>query len=81
MGKVKVAPYNWSVQNLIGGNLANVYLTGRGGRKLMQGWPWPRVAVRTPVGKVKVAPYNWSVQNLVGGNLANVYLTGRGGRK
>ena len=73
-----MAPRNWSVQNLVGGgNIANVYLTGSGGRKLMQGWPWPRVAVRTPVGKVKVAPRNWSVQNLVGLNFANVYLTGR----
>jgi len=50
-------------------------------RKLMQGWPWPRLAFTTPFGKWKIAPYRTSVQNIVGGNFENVYLTGRGGRK
>jgi hypothetical protein len=31
-GKWKIAPYSWSVQNLIGGNFLNIYKTGRGGK-------------------------------------------------
>jgi hypothetical protein len=79
-----VAPYSWNVGNLVGGNVwfPNTYLTGRGGRKLMQGWPWPRRTYTTPAGKLVVAPYSWNVGNLVGANVwfPNTYLTGRGGK-